>query len=597
MRPVAALAIIVVLFAVSTEASDGASTGEKKSVSIKKKVKVSNSKDATITTGAKKTSKSSKKSSKKALKAVAETGVTKLLKIETDPKKKEKYVFDPMHLHFGNDPQMKKLKHSLYMSAGSLTEQLKGPATTEKGKALAAATALSNKNKEGTSSTLSASSKKSLRAGSTDEATEAEKEARRKLSASLWETMFGGFASPFVKSETELEEEEDKRIGLGASNSSLPQVDDVVEKPDEEDPIPEDTDEKPKKRSLKYFESKFYGDQAECKIKHNTFFTSHTFGVDACFPSSLSTDCFPVWTASSYREVLNEEEDMQHSYSVLTRFYYDAACENEWDHDGYFPIEDVLSSECDEKENLEKGGIFEKVSKESVLWELSHAPHRETAGHQMSISLYAKGHDCRAGQADVSGEYNTLQERLTFSHASETCMENDDGHSYFMKCLPEGEVTIHAFDNPNCEGKEVGTALLTRDELCHAEWSGIYTQGMPVVQCGIGENWNNPGFSKGKDFVKSHHRITDVDGRHKEESTEVDSEEEPHDTEETTEDESMKSEEEEESEMGDGKEEENDEEEENGEEEEDGEEETDGEEEEDGEEDEDEVSILPTVTK
>ena len=165
----------------------------------------------------------------------------------------------------------------------------------------------------------------------------------------------------------------------------------------------------------------------------------------------------------------------------------------------------MLSSECDEKENLEKGGIFEKVSKESVLWELSHAPHRETAGHQMSISLYAKGHDCRAGQADVSGEYNTLQERLTFSHASETCMENDDGHSYFMKCLPEGEVTIHAFDNPNCEGKEVGTALLTRDELCHAEWSGIYTQGMPVVQCGIGENWNNPGFSKGKDFVKSHY--------------------------------------------------------------------------------------------
>merc|ERR1711871_909196 len=249
-------------------------------------------------------------------------------------------------------------------------------------------------------------------------------------------------------------------------------------------------------------------------IKHNTFFTSHTFGVDACFPSSLSTDCFPVWTASSYSKVLNEEEDMQESYSVLTKFYYDKACENEWDHDGYFPIQDVLSTECDEKENLEKDGIFDHVSKKSTLWELSHAPHRETAGHQMSISLYAKGHDCRAGQADESGEYITLQERLTFSHASDTCMEDDDGHSYFMKCLPQGEVTIHAFDNPNCEGNEVGTALLSREELCHAEWSGIYTQGMPVVQCGIGENWNDPGFSSDKNFKKTHVQITDVDGRH-----------------------------------------------------------------------------------
>merc|ERR1711871_1158217 len=232
-------------------------------------------------------------------------------------------------------------------------------------------------------------------------------------------------------------------------------------------------------------------------------------------------------TASSYSKVLNEEEDMEESYSVLTKFYYDQACENEWDHDGYFPIQDVLSTECDEKENLEKDGIFDRVSKKSTLWELSHAPHRETAGHQMSISLYAKGHDCRAGQADESGEYITLQERLTFSHASDTCMENDDGHSYFMKCLPQGEVTIHAFDNPNCEGKEVGTALLSREELCHAEWSGIYTQGMPVVQCGIGENWNDPGFSSDKDFVKTHIRINDVNGRHKDdESKEVDTKEE-----------------------------------------------------------------------
>ena len=40
------------------------------------------------------------------------------------------------------------------------------------------------------------------------------------------------------------------------------------------------------------------------------------------------------------------------------------------------------------------------VSKQAELWELSHAPHRETAGHQMSVSIYARGRDCKLGQAD-----------------------------------------------------------------------------------------------------------------------------------------------------------------------------------------------------
>ena len=362
--------------------------------------------DATITTGAKKSSKSSKK----ALKAAASTGVTKLKKIETDPKKKEKYVFDPMHLHFGNDPQMKKLKRSLYMSEGSLPEQLKGPATTQKGKALAAANAASHKNEDTSPTTTTTPTKSSLRTGSTDTATEEEKEARRKLSASLWQSMFGGLTGAFTKTETRLEEESGGHVGLGADNSSLPAVDDIVEKPDEDEPIPAETDEKPLKRSLKYFESMFYGDQAECKIKHNTFFTSHTFGVDACFPSSLSTDCFPVWTASSYSKVLNEEEDMQESYSVLTKFYYDKACENEWDHDGYFPIQDVLSTECDEGE-LGKRWYLRSCVQEINPMGAFTLHIRRNCRHQMSISLYAKGHDCRAGQADESGEYITLQER------------------------------------------------------------------------------------------------------------------------------------------------------------------------------------------
>lgn len=186
---------------------------------------------------------------------------------------------------------------------------------------------------------------------------------------------------------------------------------------------------------------------------------------------------------------------MRESYQTRTKFYYDEACEIEFDHKGYYPISDTLSQSCEEKENLEASadddGAFDTVSKDATLWELSHAPHRETAGHQMSITIYARGRDCLKGQADEAGKMMSLQERLTFSHASDTCMENDDGQSYFMKCMPEEKISIHGFDNANCAGEPKGVAELTREELCNAEWSGVYTTGSPVVQCGIGENWND----------------------------------------------------------------------------------------------------------
>merc|ERR1711871_563043 len=122
------------------------------------------------------------------------------------------------------------------------------------------------------------------------------------------------------------------------------------------------------------------------------------------------------------------------AYNVLTKFYYDAACVEEFDHKGYFPISELLTKECEEMEHLEAhDNDYDVVSKEAVLWELSHAPHRETAGHQMSVSIYARGRDCNLGQADEAGKMLSLQERLTFYHGSETCMENDDGHSCFMK--------------------------------------------------------------------------------------------------------------------------------------------------------------------
>jgi len=379
-------------------------------------------------------SKSSSKLAKSSKPAKAATS-------RSSDKKASKFVFDPMHLHLGKDKKMHMIKQSAFLNDMMSSH---------------------------------GASKPSLRASADIE------EKRRRLSAGLWDSIVSAFSSDTPATLLD--------VAVNA-NESVPEVP-IADPPAEEKEKVHVSKEKPKKRAQVYFESKTFGGNKECEIKHNTFFSSHTYGIDACFLSSLSDDCFPIYTASSISEVLDIESDMKEAYNVVTKFYYDEACEKEFDHKGYYPLSELLTKECEEMEHLEsESDDMKVVSKQAELWELSHAPHRETAGHQMSVSIYARGRDCKLGQADEAGKMLSLQERLTFYHGSKTCMENDDGHSYFMKCLPNEEISIHGFDNPNCEGEPKGVAILSREELCKAEWSGIYTTGSPVVQCGIGENW------------------------------------------------------------------------------------------------------------
>lgn len=109
----------------------------------------------------------------------------------------------------------------------------------------------------------------------------------------------------------------------------------------------------------------------------------------------------------------------------------------------------------------------------------------------MSISLYSKKSDCFNGQADENGKFATLQERYTVSYGTKTCIQSDNGYSYIFKCLMNNEISVRAFANNECSGEEYGPFIVTREESCATKWSGIYTSGYPVVQCGIGENWES----------------------------------------------------------------------------------------------------------
>ena len=182
---------------------------------------------------------------------------------------------------------------------------------------------------------------------------------------------------------------------------------------------------------------------------------------------------------------------------MTTRFYSDIACSKEWtdeDHKGYLPVLDTLATTCDEIKEEERflvgtESAFKKVSKVSSLWELSHIPHRETGGHFMSISLYSRRSDCINGQADEKRKFTSLQERYTVSYGTKTCIQSDEGYSYIFKCLMNQEISIRVFLTDDCSGEEYGPKVMTRDESCSHTWSGIYTSGFPVIQCGIGENW------------------------------------------------------------------------------------------------------------
>ena len=62
-----------------------------------------------------------------------------------------------------------------------------------------------------------------------------------------------------------------------------------------------------------------------------------------------------------------------------------------------------------------------------------------------------------------------------------------------------GAISIHRFDNFDCEGEEIGIDVLSREDMCNALWSGDYTTGHPVVQCGVGENWESSGIISDSD--------------------------------------------------------------------------------------------------
>ena len=71
-----------------------------------------------------------------------------------------------------------------------------------------------------------------------------------------------------------------------------------------------------------------------------------------------------------------------------------------------------------------------------------------------------------------------------------------------MKCLEGGDISIHYFKNPQCEGEAASTFVISREEMCKSEWSGDFTTGVPVVQCGVGENWEHESQQPGLELAK-----------------------------------------------------------------------------------------------
>jgi len=413
---------------------------------------------------------------------------------------KKDFKFDPMRISFTSNPQMKKLKLALEKGAekSSTATAPAAPASTT----------------STTEATTSVSSKtdSSVVSATTETAVSPERRLRGALtsSASLWDSIsqvFTNTISVFMPSTTTAESPDapsatsEAPIALNAtlpdlftpSPSEAPVDVPVVEEPVAAVPNVAKKTIKPVKKATSFFETKLYGGNDECHIKENTYFESHTFGVNACFLSTVATEHSPAYTMMTYEEGVDAEAHELKSYATVTKIFSDEACTKEWKpeyHDGYFPIVDTLSENCDEIEQDETYhvGSYKDLSKESILWELSHAPHRETGGHALSISLFSRGRDCLAGQSDEAGLMTSLLERATWS-SSKHCMLDENGWSYRLKCLMNHEVSVHFFFNDKCDGEPDHYATISREDMCKAQWSGDFATGAPVVQCGIGENW------------------------------------------------------------------------------------------------------------
>jgi len=382
--------------------------------------------------------------------------------------------FDIKHLSFGTDPHMRAFKASL-LAAKAQAEQLATTASTDGVDATAEV------------STATTSAERRLRG------------VGHFAAASFWDAVSADFNSVWSQTVNIFSP---PPAEVSIDNSTQPIFEPLFTDAPTLGPTASVNVKKavkPIKRARKFFETMFYGGENQCRIKHNTYFESHTWGVTACFESSLSNQDERVYTSSTYVKGLGLENKDAEEYTVTTRFFSDIACQKEWtneDHKGYLPIIDSLATSCDEVMEEERFLVgskdaFKKVSKISNLWELSHAPHRETGGHEMSISLYSKGSDCIDGQSDETGKFSTLQERYTVSYGTKTCIQSDSGYSYIFKCLMNNEISVRAFANNDCSGEEYGPIIVTREQSCASKWSGIYTSGYPVVQCGVGENWES----------------------------------------------------------------------------------------------------------
>ena len=234
--------------------------------------------------------KSSSHKMSKEMSSVDEDVSKKLSSVDVGSKKgasSKKFVFDPMHVHLGKDKKMHLLKQSIFLN------EMKAAKHEEANKNIAPS---------------AYQAKHSLRT----------EEKRRRLSDGLWDSIVSTFSMKKT-SITSLDEEGVDAPAIGA-NESVPDVP-VADPPAAEKEKPHEPEEKPKKRAQIYFESKMYGGNANCEIKHNTFFSSHTYGIDACFLSSLSEEDFPIYTASQVSEVLDLETDMKEAYNVLTKVY------------------------------------------------------------------------------------------------------------------------------------------------------------------------------------------------------------------------------------------------------------------------------------
>jgi hypothetical protein len=230
---------------------------------------------------------------------------------------------------------------------------------------------------------------------------------------------------------------------------------------------------KPVKRANDYFEKMKWDGSKNCEFKTGASFRSITVGTHACFPSAISTEDKMYYTSLEFMEA--HDSTKGDAMAVTSRIYDDMSCKNELIEKYYLPLLEVEPKEC--------SGTSDSSGDTSIMagyWELSHSVHRERFPMSQSISLYSHTRDCMEGS-----EGETLQERVTFSNRKDVCHVNGHSASFQMKCVRDDQqrVSFKVWSNLQCAGDADLNFLMTRDELCNAQWALDYTIGHPLVQC------------------------------------------------------------------------------------------------------------------